>query len=305
VSAREPQLRRALDRCRGDGAAGRNLPWARFDEGKFLAVLGETLPSLTAYLLGVLASVGEHPIDTSRRSIERLAAVAGPASAAAAAARSLELVEASRTHVREGLVGAATPVADPLRAPVVIVAGDSSAGLHEATIARGPDVAAALEGFEGTIVAGGTTSGVSALAGDLGEMLAGARVVGYLPAEMPVDVREDVDRGRYAEVRRTGGDGFGPGEPLRYWADLLTSGVRPSQVCVLGIGGGPLAAFEYRLALVLGAWVGVLRESGREGSELLADPVWSSAGRLFEVPSSGEEIRRFLRRCGVVPAEAT
>jgi serine/threonine-protein kinase len=303
VTTRDPQLRQALDRCRADIAARRNLPWARFDEAKFLALLDETLPSLTAYLLGVLASVGEHPIETSRRSIERLSVVAGATSAAAAASQLLRLAEASRTQVGEGLVGVATSGADPLPAPVVIIAGDSSRGLHEATVARGADVAIALEGFEGTIVAGGSTSGVSALAGDLGETLSGAHVVGYLPSETPVDVREDLDRERYAEVRRTAGASFGPGEPLRYWADVLTSGIQPSQVCVLGIGGGPLAAFEYRLALVLGARVGVLRETGREATELLSDPVWSAAGLLFEVPSTVEEIRRFLRRCDVLPAD--
>jgi hypothetical protein len=128
-------------------------------------------------------------------------------------------------------------------------------------------------------------------------MLPRVRSIGYLPALLSPEFAVDE---RYSEIRRTDGEGFGPAEPLAYWGDLLAAGVAPPQITVLAVGGGEIAAFEYRLALALGGWVGVVRESGHEAERLLADPIWSASRRLFEVPADAAGIGRFLRRAGAI-----
>jgi hypothetical protein len=52
----------------------------------------------------------------------------------------------------------------------------------------------------------------------------------------------------------------------------------------LGINGGPIAHFEFRLALAFGAKVGIIRESGRAAAMLLADPDWKDNPRLCVLP---------------------
>jgi len=64
------------------------------------------------------------------------------------------------------------------------------------------------------------------------------------------------------------------------WLDLTTAGVPPSQVKIIGIGGGKISTLEYRLALALGAAVGVFPESHRAAEELLNDPRWGNHRNL-------------------------
>jgi hypothetical protein len=296
VEARRGQIDAALLRCRADAARGRNLPWAAFDEGKLLALIGQTMPSLNAHLRAILASSGPHAIETSLRSLERVVDATGAGTSVDLAARLLRLAYAARFGGRERADAAPEPIAIP---PAVIIAGNSSDVLHGETVARVEAIAQALEGFGGTLISGGTTSGVSFLAGELTAMLPRLQSVGYVPAVVGAEFAVDQ---RYSRIRRTDGNDFGPAEPLAYWSDLLAGGIAPAQVAVLAIGGGEIAAFEYRLALALGGWVGVLRETGHEAAQLLADPVWSASRRLFEVPNDGVGIRRFLRRAGSIIA---
>jgi predicted ATPase/class 3 adenylate cyclase len=304
VDDRRDQLRVAIQHCRHQAAEGANLPWAYYDQGKLLALISEELPAATALLEAVRSSANRHPLTTTLRSLRRIADVAGPAHPVTTATAVLELLARSRS--RDAHETEPTTRTLGLQSPVLVLAGDSATPLHRATTERSADVVSALAGFRGSVVSGGTTTGISALAGDVGAALPEVQVVGYTPAFPPDDAAFEHDLRRYRQIRRTDTTNrFGPAEPLLYWTDVLDSNIPPSQVCVLGIGGGELAAFEYRLALTLGGYVGVLRESGREGSELLAAASWSESDRLFEVPADVDGIRRFLRRCAVLPDELT
>ena len=297
VARRRAQIDVALARCEREARRGVNLPWAYFDAGKFLALLGHTMTSLDSYLRGLLASTGHHAVESSRSSLERLVGVSGPATSTALAARLLQLAMAAR--IGAPLPELPYPSDVAVSPPVLILAGDSGAGSHEQTATSWAAIRDAIEGFAGTLIAGGTTTGVSAVVGELTGRLPKARSIGYVPAVLPLRVAID---DRYSAIRRSDGNEFGPAEPLAYWADLLAAGVPPARVVLLGIGGGAIAAFEYRLALALGASVGVLRESGREVAELLADPIWSASPRLFEVRADASGIRGFLRAMGVLSA---
>jgi hypothetical protein len=154
----------------------------------------------------------------------------------------------------------------------------------------------ALAGFEGTIVSGGTTQGICRLVGDVAAAYP-ERIhsIGYLPALIPADATVDNDRQRYTDLRYTDGRGFTPLEPLQNWIDLVASGISPSEVRVLGINGGGIAGAEYRIALALGARVGLVAQSGREAGKLSTDTYWSSSsGVLINLPKDAQTLRAFV-----------
>jgi hypothetical protein len=294
IEPRRAQMDFALARCKDDAAARRNLPWAYYDEGELQALLGHTLPALDAYLRAVLVSDGPHPLETSQRSLERVVNALPSGTSVELAMRLLSLVSASKFDTSGSSASSTNALLVP---PVVILVGNSSTVLHDVTVAHGEALGEALAGFRGTLIGGGTTSGISAIVGGLTAALPSAKTIGYVPAVLPPDVPLD---DRYSEIRRSDGIDFGPADALAYWSDILASGIAPDQVAVLGIGGGEIAAFEYRLALVLGAWVGILRETGREAAKLLVDPTWSEARKLFEVSTDADGIHRFLTRVGAI-----
>ena len=181
--------------------------------------------------------------------------------------------------------------------PVVILAGGTGRAF-QANIDRFRQVVAgAFHGFKGTIISGGTSAGVSALAGEV----AGAEhatkggpleVLGYIPRSLPFD--QPVDS-RYTDWVPSEGITYGPVHALQYWTDLLLAGVKPQDVRALGIDGGPISAFEYRLALALGATVGVMEPSTRAAADLLADPYWRECGGLIGLPDDKRSVQAFLQ----------
>ena len=269
----------AAGRCRQQADAGENLPWAFFDLGKFRLLSGDPYFALDSYAKAVHLSTAAFMIETSLRSLEGLS-VADELQGMAWMRRLLLLGLAgpfddadARARVRE----AATGGAPAIQAPVLVLAGSSESDADEAFAAVHDGLASTVTG--GTIVSGGTRQGVGALAGTLAEATR-ARVVGYVPAVFSAGVELD---DRYTELRRTDGTDFGASEPLQYWADIIAAGIAPEEVRLVGIGGGNIAAAEYRIALGLGAQVSIVRGSGREADELLRDRDWATSDRLTEL----------------------
>ena len=79
------------------------------------------------------------------------------------------------------------------------------------------------------------------------------------------------------------------------WVDILSSGIDPADVKLLGINGGKIAAFEFRLALTLGAKVGIIRDSGRAATEIFENADWNVAPGLFRLPSDPHTIKDFVQ----------
>jgi hypothetical protein len=179
---------------------------------------------------------------------------------------------------------------------VVIVAGGTNPE-SSATIEgfRGV-VEGAFAGFRGTIVSGGTNAGVAGLAGAVAKIL-GAKTggeveaAGYIPKNIPWD--QSVDR-RYSDFVPSEGSGYGAVHPLQYWTDLLGARVKPGQVKLLGIDGGRIAAFEYRLALALGARVAILQPATRAADEILKDPDWLASPGLLALPKDTMTVCAFV-----------
>ena len=154
---------------------------------------------------------------------------------------------------------------------------------------------AALAGFNGTVISGGTLQGISGLVGEIGSRRAsGLRTIGYLPATLPTDGTATIDD-RYHEKRRTTGqEEFSALEPLQNWIDILCSGIAAKDVRVLGINGGDIAGLEYRFALALGASVAVIEGSGREAEQLVKEWPLAPKSRLTVVPNDPMTLRAFV-----------
>jgi hypothetical protein len=188
----------------------------------------------------------------------------------------------------------ASPGFPPIVGPVRIVAGGCDPSIEEQMRRYRDLLLEAFKDFKGTVIGGGTRQGVSGLVGDLGEAYSGTIwTVGYLPKLIPTD-RTAIPDPRYQEIRTSDGSGFSPLEPLQNWIDIVAAGIDPASVRLLGINGGPIAALEYRIALALGATVGVVADSGREGAKLTRDEKWGGSQRLVLLPADGKTLRAFI-----------
>jgi class 3 adenylate cyclase len=296
VDERAHEIRAAIARCRRQAALGENLPWAFYDIGKFSLLLDRAEESLQAYAKAVQLSTAVFMLESALGSLERIASVA-PKLQGYGWVRRLLLLGASGLFGTLGALRTLRRLAlGPLEAPsgrIVIVAGGSHQAVEEEMQAYKHLLLAAFEGFECLVISGGTTHGVSGLVGDVQERYpATTRTLGYVPRLLPMGQAADADR--YSEIRRTEGEDFGPLEPLQYWTDIVTSGFDPAGVRLLGIGGGTISAMEYRVALALGAAVGVVARSGRAADRLLAGREWATSRTLEVLPGEVDAVRQFL-----------
>lgn len=170
----------------------------------------------------------------------------------------------------------------PIKSPVVIVAGGCGFLPKTRTQRYRKLVLGGLQNYQGTVISGGTTSGIAGFVADAGQRSRGAiHTIGYVPYGLPKDGKPDR---RYSELRRTNGDGFTPLEPIQNWLDILASGIDPATVKLFGINGGQISAVEFRVALALGATVAILEGSGREAAKLEEDADWVTATNLIFLP---------------------
>jgi len=177
---------------------------------------------------------------------------------------------------RRWVHGYGTPKPPQFREPIVIVAGGTAPSV-EAEIQRyWPLIERTFAEFTGTIISGGTTAGVCGLVGDVeSSAMPQPRKLAYLRERLPESARIHPSY----QIIRIPGEGFTPLEPIQAWIDILSSGIDPIRVKLLGIDGGDISAFEYRFALAVGASASIVQDSGRAASEIAADEYW---GQLLE-----------------------
>jgi len=186
----------------------------------------------------------------------------------------------------------------PWQEPVLIIAGGAEyMALRSARHYQGL-IQEALGYFQGTVVSGGTTSGIPGEVGIAAEHLDNQKckafaLIGYLPKKLPSDAKTSPHYGR---LLRTDANQFSAKELISYWIDLLLAGVEPSKVLVLGINGGRIADLEYRLALALGAVVGLVQNSGRAAAGLPADPDWKNHRGIVELAEDGKIVWAFVHQ---------
>jgi ppGpp synthetase/RelA/SpoT-type nucleotidyltranferase len=296
-----PLIQKAAERCEAHIAAGINLPWALYSLGKLRLLLGEPFQSLDAYAKAIQLSPAAWMIMTSLRSLDRLGAVSLELEGFEWIRRLLNLGLAVRfgsTDAMNELDKLATADRPTFRLPVRIVAGGTDPSVQAQIGEYSHLLMEGLAGFDGTIISGGTTEGICGLVGDAAQRY-GDRIhtVGYIPGAgfgEAADATVDKDPERYRELCYTDGRGFTPLEALQNWIDLVVSRVPVKEVRVVGINGGRIAGAEYRIALALGAVVGVISESGREAGRILTDEQWSSLERLITLPRDAQTVRAFF-----------
>jgi hypothetical protein len=191
-----------------------------------------------------------------------------------------------------------------LSGPVVIVAGGCSREVEQTVAEYGPLLNRAFHGFRGTVFSGGTTAGVAKLVGDIPASCPSTmRKVACTPRTIPV--WEDKHDG-YDALYPADTDTYSPLLPVQVWVDILSAGIAPEQVRVLGVNGGRLARIEFRLALAMGAKVGVIEGSGRASDDILVDPDWNESPGLLGLPCDPETVRLFVqgfRRSDLITGE--
>ncbi len=192
-----------------------------------------------------------------------------------------------------------------LKEPVIIIAGGTDESVEQEIQTYKNNLIEAFKDFKGTIISGGTKSGISGLAGDIKEKYGEeVRLIGYSPRKIPP--KSNVQRDDRFEHRFSNSNDFSVLDVFQYWYDILRSNINPNKIKLIGINGGNIAAIEFRTAIVYGAQVGIIEDSGRSANDLINDPWWSKtiekqrnrlSKKLFKaIKNTPEDIRNFLTR---------
>jgi hypothetical protein len=323
-----PTLEAAVETCRKHASAGIEIPKAHFTEAKLMLLLNQPYAALAACARGVCiatvpgSSVSTDAIQSELQSIKRLA----PVKAAIQGHRWLERLLLLTMVTKSGDSSERLATVEPnfiqplaperrlvlamvtksgdssspdierlatrelnFTQPLVIVAGGSE--VEQIPLQQAEYLKLALDGLSGTVVCGAACAGTSEVVGSMVKPDAGFRSIGYHPRFLPAGMQLDE---RHWRLVPTEGTDFSPEEPLQMWSDLLAYGNRPSDIRLLGLGGGALAALEYQIALALGGEVGVVMDSGGAADNLRKDPFWSTAGNLTVLPSDRMSIKVFV-----------
>ena len=330
----EPVIRQALARCMEHVRVGIELPFAWFAAAKLhLLRYHESLDELEKdinqatdlYLRGMHASqvlyLIQHEIDSLAdlaaelsggaislreellRAMEncRMLLLLGKARMAIAPSMKTEEIRECMGSVLANMqsTGAIPPATNggSAAAHAVIISGTTH-GDYSANMGKyKPLLAEALSRLEGTVVSGGTESGIPGLLGEIAQEMRGKgekkfTLIGYITHNLPPDAPRD---NRYDKIQVvTDADKFSIREILINWSDILHAGIHPSRIHLLGIGGGKIAMLEYEIALALGATVGIVVGSGRSADEILSATPWWQPGGLIALPQDGATIRAFL-----------
>ena len=312
VSPLRPTLESAIATCRERARLGIYLPHAYYNIGLFALVLGRPYESLTAYARATQKAGSDVTIQDALNRIERLQGALKDklpeldwvrrflrAARAAELLHMADTLEGAKTELGECLCGFTLQDDPRFDEPIVIVAGGTDEDVENRIKEYESLLQTAFKGFSGTVFGGGTAKGISGLVGRLPSPAKGSiRKVAYVRQYLPVWAqpwqKEKSGQEGY-ELYCLEGSGFSPLEPIQTWVDLLASGADPRKVKLLGINGGQITAFEFRLALVMGAQVGVIGDSGRSAREIFEDEDWKDSPGLVRLPNDPQSVKVFVQ----------
>lgn len=291
------------------------IPWAFFDVGLFNLFLGNVNEALEYYLKGIRYSPDIWMIETTLNTINNLKIIETKLEGLKLVKQILLLGILFHPDIdakTEKIINDATSELDlemeqkekNFGDSIVIIAGGTDERIERNIEFFKNNLVESFKEFKCTIISGGTKSGISRIAGDIQEMYPlNIRTIGYCPSHMPANV--EIDK-RFSSIHMTKGKDFSLIEPIQYWYDIMKSGIDPSKIKLIGINGGQIAAFEFHAAIVFGAQVGIMKNSGRSATELINDPDWEepmgkdqdfTTKKLFKIlKNSSEDIYNFLTR---------
>jgi len=300
LSIYAPRVEQAIQKCRDHINAEIEVPWSFLTMGRLWLLLGKTSESLLAYTkaihlaLAVDSTVPVSALDAELTFLRRI-------NRGRDFPHSHRLVRQMLLLAKRVKTGLGAPELQALRSsfkiPVTILAGGTALKFQENVKRFRGVILEAFSQFAGTIISGGTRIGVAGLAGDIaGNRKRSERgaldVLGYIPTNLPHDEPSD---SRYTDLVPSDEPIYGPGHIVQYWTDLLLAGIKPEDVRVLGIDGGPIASLEYRLALAYGASVGLMEPATREAAVLLSDPDWRACAFLIGLPADRKTVQAFVQ----------
>ena len=290
-----PIIRVATKACQQHAADGIELPYAYFTAGRLLCLLNEELEALGWYARGARYYLdGDYciPKDALVNEADWLRQIYKGERPSSGVQRILDFLSLAG-HVSHGTRAEKSHLL--LDATVLIVAGGADACEAGTVKEIRPLLAETLAAFRGTVISGGTTTGVPGCVGDVASELAAKcrkrfQLVAYQPEHLPDSTEPHND---YDEIVKVGDD-FGPKQILCYWSDILAAGIHPRNVHLLGFDGGSVSALEYRMALSLGAVVGLVAGTGGSAEAILNDSVWVGLPNLLPLVADSMTLRSFV-----------
>lgn len=334
VRLAEPMIRSTMSRCRTQIEGCVNLPGAWAALALFHLLVNEPHEALDAlaHLMSLCEAqhAGEPPqpctaarhVFRLREAVRRLHAVKASLSGYDAMERALLLALAVRGHQTDALEALKaraswTQLGEPRHLPpdlsAVIICGGCATDVEAAVKELKPHLLSAfvglpLEDRPLVLISGGTTAGISRLAGDVAQASAGRiKACGYLPKTVPMAYRVDHDTTRFAWLRESSGGDFTVLDPLQGWTDLVAAGVAPARIKLLAFAPGLIAHAEIALALALGVRVGLIEQPALPPCRQFDDASWLShveEGSLIHMPMDAMTLRAFLLT-GELPAADT
>jgi len=292
----KPIINKAIQRCEACINVGVNIPWAYYDIGKLKLFLGEPYNSFSAYAKAIDLSAAEFMVEIPLRSLKRLGVIKDLLKGYNWTENLFLLglaVKYENKNAKEEIKRRVLSKTEIIKSSIIILVGGSKNSDKHKMDSYGQLIFKALEGFNGTIISGGTTTGISKIAGDLKEKYSNnIYTLGYVPKKTSIKV--DENQKRYNEICKTNGKHFSPLEATQYWLDIISSGIRPEQVKLLVVNGGEISVAECNLALTLGAKVGIIDGSGGETSKLFSDTDWNTLYNLIQLPNDAAIIKSFI-----------
>lgn len=303
-----PVIREAIATCTRHIEVGIELPRAYLTMGKLHLMLGEAYASLDSYAKGlrmildrksgICTDCLERELDTLARLNNAQEGLPGDAWARESLIEGLSRMFLLGLFLATGNKKTLDELNRLKKASiksgnrVLIVAGGCMPGIDKDMRRYTPMLRDTLTGFEGVVVGGGTKAGISGVVGALKSMPNRRfTTLGYYPARMASELTVDK---RYDMLIKTDARDFSPLDAIQAWVDITCAGIAPNQVSILGINGGDIAGFEYRLALALGASVGVMVDSGRAADALLKDKSWRKLAKPLGLLDDPMTLRAFI-----------
>jgi ppGpp synthetase/RelA/SpoT-type nucleotidyltranferase len=294
ISSLVPLIRHAYKRSRNLADVDLESPWTYFNMGKFSLLLDDKSDALHNYAKAIHASNSPYPLSLALRYMKIFRPVQSKIKGYVPVCSLLLLgmkVKFS-SAIPFDLPACVAPPGTPLHPPVVIIAGGSESLSEKTKNEIRKFLIYGFQDFSGTVISGGTLSGVAELVGDIQDTYKEkVRSIGYIPK--PFIEHRGIDR-RYSEFRTTDGESFSFLEAIQYWTDIIASGIAPRDVKLIGVGGGPISATEYRIAAGLGARVGIISDTGGEADKLFLDNDWNTVNNVMQLPADAESIRAFI-----------
>lgn len=294
----EVQIARAIKTCREHIDAGIELPQAWFALGQLQVLSSRGNQALESYIEGLSLQCADAQVIDEWESLKALdSCLENPPEGLRIVSLLMALAALVR-RTRGQSADAAKSIAQSmgLRAgsvsfqqPIIIFAGHGTD--DHAVPNEEPFLRTALSGLSGTLLSGGTDSGLPGIIDRIAQLNPDtATCVGYLPEQIPEDAH--IGNGYHTLVRTPQATDFSVEDPIWMWVDLVSSGIDPSTTRLLGINGGQIARFEYKLALALGATVGLVAGSGRSADEVLSE---GPRDRLIALPQDAASWWCFFR----------